>query len=235
MLPGESLKRSTVSRFCLRIRNELYDYKEVPTPERNILNDDSILFPYTGKISRMLSESKTIIEIFNEIKTEGYGGSYSLLQQYCAPLKPLRYRIKKNVHKIKRTDVTSEIWSDESDLTPEDLAYIADNFQVYGEIKSIIQEFRQAYKKKDIGAVKSWCDKYQDCQFPPICSFINGINMDTEAFYNSLKYEYNNGLLEGCVNKLKTVKRSMYGRANYFLIRAKMLLGNEYKTAFELS
>jgi len=35
---------------------------------------------------------------------------------------------------------------------------------------------------------------------------------------------YSNGILEGKVNKLKEVKRSMYGRASHSLLRAKMLL-----------
>ena len=69
-------------------------------------------------------------------------------------------------------------------------------------------------------------DKYSQCKFPAICSFINGINADADAFYNSMKYKYSNGLLEGSVNKLKAVKRSMYGRASFFLLKAKLLLAN---------
>jgi len=64
------------------------------------------------------------------------------------------------------------------------------------------------------------------CKFPAICSFVNGINDDIDAFYNSMIYQYSNGLLKGFVNKLKAVKRSMYGRASYILLMAKLLLAN---------
>ena len=74
------------------------------------------------------------------------------------------------------------------------------------EVKNIISEFRRSYSEKDTDAIKAWCARYLLRKFPAICSFINGINADSEAFYNSMKYRYNNDLLEGSVNKLKAVK-----------------------------
>ena len=118
------------------------------------------------------------------------------------------------------------VWSGKTDLSDKDITYIEDNYPVLCEIRAIIAEFRTAYSQKDIDAVRIWCDKYSQCKFPAIVSFINGINADTDAFYNSMKFEYSNGLLEGSVNKLKAVKRSMYGRASYLLLRAKLLLAN---------
>jgi len=106
------------------------------------------------------------------------------------------------------------------------LEYIKAQYPTYPQIETIIQEFRTAYTQKDKKAVENWLDKYSDCQFKSILSFINGIHKDACAFYNSLTYEYNNGLLEGSVNKLKAIKRAMYGRASYQLLPAKMLLAN---------
>lgn len=58
--------------------------------------------------------------------------------------------------------------------------------------------------------MKLWIDKYSDCKLQSIQSFIIGIKKDSDIFFNSLKYAYSNGLLEGRVNKLKTIKRSIY-------------------------
>jgi hypothetical protein len=176
----------------------------------------------------MLNDNQQIKVIFAAIKADGYTGSYTLLVQYCRYRKPVTLIKKKDICVLKRKDLTSIIWSnDTSALSDDELTYINDNFPVFDEIKTIIAEFRTAYSNKDISAVKSWCDKYALCDFPPIVSFINGIHLDYDAFYNSLIYDYNNGLLEGSVNKLKTVKRSMFGRAKYDLLRAKMLLAND--------
>ena len=224
--PDVRVKRTTLSDFCVKLRAELFEYAQSPAEDAPTLSEASILSPYIDKIGEMLADNKPMTIIFAAIKTEGYPGSYSLLQQYCLTIKPLVYRTKKAMRKINRRDLTTVVWSDKTDLSETDILYIETHYPVIGEIKNIISEFRTAYTQKDVEAAKTWCDKYAQCKFPAICSFIKGINADADAFYNSMKYEYNNGLLEGCVNKLKAIKRAMYGRASYVLLRAKLLLAN---------
>jgi len=224
--PAANFKRTTLNDFCIRLKTELYEYAECPADNRPGLNDDSILFPHKDKIGNMFTSGKPIKDILSAIKADGYNGSYSLLQQYCFVIKPITVRNRKAVHKIKRKDLTGFVWSGGGAIASEDIDYINDNHPALDEIKTIIDSFRTAYSSKDADSVKAWCEKYCQCRFPAICSFIKGIANDTDAFYNSMKYEFSNGLLEGSVNKLKTVKRSMYGRASYLLLRAKLLLSN---------
>ena len=44
------------------------------------------------------------------------------------------------------------------------------------------------------------------------------------AVYNAVSLDYNNGLAEGKVNKLKLVKRIMYGRCSFSALKNKVLL-----------
>ncbi|GAE89404.1 mobile element protein [Acetivibrio straminisolvens JCM 21531] len=44
-----------------------------------------------------------------------------------------------------------------------------------------------------------------------------------EAVRNAIKYEYSNGLVEGCINKLKVIKRIMYGRCSFETLKTKIL------------
>ena len=224
--PEANIKRTTLGDFCLKLRDELYEHIDTPAESVTELNENSILSPYIEKIKDMLSQGKAITLILASIKSEGYAGSYSLLQQFCLTIKPTIRRVKKSVHKIKRRDLTTALWSEKNDISEKDMLYIEANHPVICQIRDIITEFRAAYSNKDADAVRLWCEKYAGCGFPAICSFISGINADSDAFYNSIKYEYSNGLLEGCVNKLKAIKRSMYGRASYILLRAKLLLSN---------
>lgn len=62
-----------------------------------------------------------------------------------------------------------------------------------------------------------------------ITSFVNGTAQDKRAVKNAIELEYNNGLAEGSVNKLKTIKRIMYGRSDFKMLRNKMLLRNYYR------
>lgn len=59
-------------------------------------------------------------------------------------------------------------------------------------------------------------------------SLIYGINIDIKAIKNAIIYDISNGIVEGFVNKLKAVKRMMYGRASINLLRNKMVFGNLY-------
>jgi len=61
---------------------------------------------------------------------------------------------------------------------------------------------------------------------PELASFINGINRDIEAVENAIKYKYSNGLAEGTVNKIKVIKRIMYGRCGFNLLKRKVLFDN---------
>ena len=50
---------------------------------------------------------------------------------------------------------------------------------------------------------------------------------ENQSLKNAICYKYNNGLAEGSVNKIKLIKRIMYGRNSFQLLKAKLLL-NEY-------
>jgi transposase len=46
---------------------------------------------------------------------------------------------------------------------------------------------------------------------------------------NGISMQYNNGLVEGSVNKLKVIKRIMYGRNSFELLKAKVLLHEQFR------
>lgn len=55
-------------------------------------------------------------------------------------------------------------------------------------------------------------------------SYVDGLTNDLDAVKNAIKYDYNNGLAEGSVTKIKLIKRVMYGRNSFQMLRAKVLL-----------
>ena len=52
--------------------------------------------------------------------------------------------------------------------------------------------------------------------------FARTIRQDIEAVRNAVSEPWSNGQTEGQINKLKTLKRAMYGRASVDLLRARM-------------
>ncbi|EIY28927.1 hypothetical protein HMPREF1062_03235, partial [Bacteroides cellulosilyticus CL02T12C19] len=55
-------------------------------------------------------------------------------------------------------------------------------------------------------------------------TFLIGVKIDFKAVRNTIAYNITNGITEGFVNKLKVVKRIMYGRAGIELLRRKMVM-----------
>ena len=55
-------------------------------------------------------------------------------------------------------------------------------------------------------------------------SFATGIRQDYAAVAAALAYEWSNGQVEGQINKLKLLKRQMYGRAKLDLLKARRLV-----------
>ena len=56
-----------------------------------------------------------------------------------------------------------------------------------------------------------------------LSSFVNGIRRDYAAVYAAFSLPWSNGITEGHVNRLKFLKRQMFGRAHLDLLRVKVL------------
>ena len=52
---------------------------------------------------------------------------------------------------------------------------------------------------------------------------------DIDAVRNAIIYEYNNGMAEGCANKIKRFKHTMYGRASFSILHTKVLLAQNWR------
>jgi len=77
-----------------------------------------------------------------------------------------------------------------------------------------------------------WLEKAEGYKIEELTTFVNGIQEDITAVKNSILYDYNNGLDEGSVNNLKVIKRIMYGRNSFELLRAKLL---RYEEIFHIN
>jgi transposase len=58
---------------------------------------------------------------------------------------------------------------------------------------------------------------------PELASFANGIRLDYQAVANGLTLPWNSGLVEGLNTRTKLLKRQMYGRATFLLLRKRIL------------
>jgi hypothetical protein len=69
----------------------------------------------------------------------------------------------------------------------------------------------------------AWLESVQASHLEALQPFVTGIQKDKEAVLAGLTLPWSNGPLEGHVNRLKLIKRSMYGRAQFDLLKLRVL------------
>lgn len=92
------------------------------------------------------------------------------------------------------------------------------------ELWDLSEEFRNIFENKSIPEFQKWIEKIGNSSFQGLKSFVKGLIKDFEAIKAAIIYDDNNGLTEGNVNRLKNIKRQMYGRASFELLRKKVVL-----------
>jgi len=84
--------------------------------------------------------------------------------------------------------------------------------------------------KQPLEQLKSWLEQCANSGIKEMKRFANGIQQDLEAVQAAITLPWSNGQVEGQVNKLKLIKRMMYGRANFDLLRKRVLLASLHGT-----
>ena len=80
-------------------------------------------------------------------------------------------------------------------------------------------------KGKDSKCLEMWVAKYKESTVKQIRTLALGISIDIKAVSKAVTTNVRNGITEGFVNKLKEIKRTMYGKAKLELLKRKMMLG----------
>ncbi|MEJ8553073.1 transposase, partial [Tepidibacter sp. Z1-5] len=190
----------------------------------------SILDQYKIEIKDMLSKGISMAAIYRVISGKGYKGSNSNLRHYCSKLKkefnsnPKSFRNK--IITIKRSILLRGLYKSLKsipELDKKTIEIINKKYPFYIKIIELISKFKLLLKEKNVENLTNWIVEAKSLNNSYINSFINGIKRDIEAVKNSIKYEYNNGLAEGSINKLKVIKRIMYGRNSFEMLKNKVL------------
>jgi transposase len=73
------------------------------------------------------------------------------------------------------------------------------------------------------GRLDAWIEQVQRDDLPFLRSFAIGLVKDHAAVINGLTMPHSSGAVEGNVNRIKMLKRQMYGRAKFDLLRTRVL------------
>lgn len=87
----------------------------------------------------------------------------------------------------------------------------------------LANEFAALIRKQSTGTLKDWLSRAEVSPCPEVRHFAEGIRRDESAVTAAVTTHWSNGPVEGHVNRLKTIKRQMYGRAGFALLKARVV------------
>jgi transposase len=94
-------------------------------------------------------------------------------------------------------------------------------------LTSLISSFAQmlAPSRENEAGLQQWITRAREADLPHLHSFTRGLDPDIQAVTAALTLPFHNGRTEGVNTKTKMIKRQMYGRAGFTLLRHRILLG----------
>ena len=90
------------------------------------------------------------------------------------------------------------------------------------EMRQLAMQFRGLLAGRDKLKLEPWLDRAGSSGLSSMERFVRAIRSDLDAVENAITERWSSGQVEGQVNRLKALKRSMYGRAGHELLRARL-------------
>jgi len=204
----------------------------------------SLIDPYERSVLQWWHEgNRNGLQLYRELITRGYKGSSKAMYNYLATLRtpqsdslqsiPLKLRRRKSVPllppPLENFSAQRATWlfvcqpEKLDQIQQEELMRILQASPSAETAYSLAQGFMQMIREHTGQPLDSWLNAVEESHLPELKSFARGIQHDKAAVLAGLTLSWSQGPLEGHVNRLKLIKRSMYGRAKLPLLRARVL------------
>jgi transposase len=207
-------------------------------PERTDCQRQSILAPFLPYLARRWAEGcHNALGLWRELRAQGFRGSKEIVRYHISRWRaqlPVHLRYARGVRTTPPQALTPPsprraawmLLKADSELKTEHRAFIESLCDLCPEIRvagELAREFNRLVREKQKEALAGWLDVAAKRGLPEFESFAAGLCRDHEAVSAALYSEWSNGQTEGQINRLKMIKRQMFGRANFDLLRARVL------------
>jgi transposase len=163
--------------------------------------------------------------LHREITTLGYRGGASILRTYLRPLRETMAPPPRQAPPSVR-EVTGWMTKHPDSLDEQEKQRLAAVLERCPELQVTaghVRAFATMMHERAGRELNTWMGKVHADDIPELRSFLTGITIDHDAVTAGLTLPYSSGVVEGHVNRIKMLKRQMYGRAGFDLLRARVL------------
>jgi transposase len=203
---------------------------------------DSLLNPYKAYVlERWNAGCYTAMRLFRDLQQRGYTGSYALVAAYarrlrqaqglapgqrcprqplpavaespCQPLTPRRAAWVVLRRAEKRTDAEAQ-----------QLARLRTQQTEVAEAIELAQDFATLVRQRQPAQLEPWLKRATTSTLDALQRFATGLYEDYEAVKAGVTLPWSSGPVEGHINRLKMLKRHMFGRARLDLLSRRFVL-----------
>jgi transposase len=229
-------KQLKMSRVTVR------KYLSSPTyPERaNTAARGSQLDSYLPFIhKRWVEGCQNARQLWREVRERGYTGKEAMVRRYTKRLRKLvsrpdlseRPATLKLTESFRRPSTKRVTWwlleeEKQEKLTAEEQGFVKEICHSDPEIEraqNLACSFQRIVRRKSAEELEEWIAQAQQSNLAELKGFAEGLKKDREAVSAALKHRWSNGQVEGQINRLKMIKRTMFGRGNLDLLKARVL------------
>lgn len=198
------------------------------------------LHKYEKEVISLRAKGVTYSKIHEIICAKGYDGTVASLRVF---MQKERAHIKSNAKNtapqttayVTRKVICQLIYKSlekVKGITQEQYNEALKKYPVLGKLYHLLKEFHRIIFTHKVEEFGSWIKEALELKIDEITTYVRGLQADLEAVKNSIIYQHNNGLAEGSVNKIKLIKRTMYGRNSFEMLRAKVLFHEQFHCEF---
>ena len=166
-------------------------------------------------------------QIHAELRQRGWTGSPQTVRRYVHLLRQTGPAVTPAPAVPKTREITRWLLSRPGNLSDGDQARLATVRVGCPHLDALARHIRDfaemMTRRQGLLALEDWLTRVEADDQPELHSLAAGIRRDQEAVTAGLALPYHSGAMEGNVNKIKMIKRQMYGRASFALLRKRVI------------
>lgn len=206
-----------------------YDVDKVEELLTRATGRSDLLTPYAAHLHQRWNQGCIdAAQLTTEITELGYTGSNRSVRRYLQPFRTMLTVLPPPspvppVRKITGLLVCHPDTLDEEEK--QQLGTVRSRCEHLDRLAEHIKDFAEMMtQRQGQERLEGWLARAEADDHPELHTFTRGIRQDLQAVINGLTLEHSSGAVEGAVTRIKAIKRSLYGRANFDLLRKLILL-----------